>query len=627
MGTAFFNKFQNKLSLLLAIGLVVPTTIISIYSINSSSRELTSLVTGQMKLEGENSKKSINQLIDISKADVLYLSQTPPIQGIVRSRENKGIDPLDKSTYAEWVKRLNIIFVSFLEARPYYYQIRYLDQNGNELVRVNSRSGAVEVVRGSQLQNKLNTEYFREAMKLKRQEVYVSEINLNRENGKIETPYIPVMRFITPIYNTKGQKRGLVVANILANNLFQNGENDYLKDNFQQQFFVVNRNGYYLYHPEESKTWGFEINKDTNLKRDYSPEVTDEVLSGENGLTDKTTNSLINYQTFLPDQKNQDSAFTLIYETPKKAVYSSIESFKLFALIVSILSLLIGLFVGILILRGLVKSIQEMVGTVSSFSNQLSSTVVQQERMASQQSTSVQQTTATMDELSVSSRQSAEQAETAAFGAQESLQRVEQGTKAVAKVLEEMNNLKERVEEIAGNALHLGEQTNQIGNVSDVVISLANQTNMLALNAAIEAVRAGEHGKGFSVVAAEIRKLADESGKSAQQITTLVKEIQTAIHIMVGVTEAGTRNVDLGVQISHDMAKIFADIAQSVEKIVDNSQAIALTYKQQAIATQQVTEAMNHLTQGANETAKGISQTKQGTQELNQVVFKLSETI
>lgn len=627
MGTAFFNKFQNKLSVLLAIGLVVPTVIISVYSINSSSRELTSLVSGQMKLAGENSEKSINQLIDISKADVLYLSQTPPIQGIVRSKENKGIDPVDQSTDAEWVKRLNIIFVSFLEARPYYYQIKYLDQNGNELVRVNSQAGSVEVVQGSQLQNKLNTEYFKEAINLRRGEVYVSAINLNRERGKIETPYVPVIRFATPIYNAKGQKRGLVVANLLVNQLFKTGENDYLKKNFQQQFFVVNRDGYYLYHPDESKTWGFELNKDTTLKRDYPAEVVNELLSGGSALTDKTTNSLINYQTFLPDRQNKDSAFVLIYETPKKAVYSSIDSFKFFALIVSVLSLLIGLFVGVLILRGLVKSIQEMVGTVSSFSTQLSSTVVEQERMASQQSSSVQQTTTTMDELSVSSRQSAEQAESAALGAKESLRRVDQGSQAVERVIEEMNNLKERVEEIAENAVHLGQQTNQIGNVSDVVISLANQTNMLALNAAIEAVRAGEHGKGFSVVASEIRKLADESGKSAQQITILVKEIQTAIHLMVSVAEAGTKNVDLGVQISHDMAKIFADIAQSVEKIVENSQAIALTYKQQAIATQQVTEAMNHLTQGANENAKGISQTKQGTQELNQVVMKLSETI
>lgn len=627
MGTAFFNKIQNKLSLLLAIGLVLPSVIVSVYSINSSSRELISLIFGQMKLQGENSKKSINHVIETSKADVLYLSQTPPIQGIVRARENKGIDPLDRSTYSEWVKRLNIIFVSFLEARPYYYQLRYLDQNGNELVRVNSKSGSVEVVQSSRLQNKFNTQYFKETINLARGEINVSPINLNRENGKIETPFVPIIRFATPIYNDRGQKRGIVIANILANSLFQIGENDYLKNNFQQHFFIVNQNGYYLYHTNKSRSWGFELNKNTNLKQDYPTEVVNEILSGQNGGIDKKTNSLINYQTFLPDRQNKNSAFVLIYETPKKAVYSSIDNFKFFASIVAVLSLLIGLLVGIVILRSLVKSIQEIVGTVSSFSSELSSTVVQQERMASQQSSSVQQTTATMDELSVSSRQSAEQAESAALGAQESLQRVEQGTNAVERVLEEINNLKQRVEEIAENAVHLGQQTNQIGNVSDVVISLANQTNMLALNAAIEAVRAGEHGKGFSVIAAEIRKLADESAKSAQQITALVKEIQTAIHLMVGVAEAGTKNVDLGVQISHDMAKIFADIAQSVEKIVDNSQAIALTYKQQAIATQQVTEAMNHLSQGANETAKGISQTKQGTQELKQVVLKLSETI
>jgi methyl-accepting chemotaxis protein len=580
-----------------------------------------------MKLTSEDSKKSINQLMDIMNADVVYLSQTPPIQGIVRSLENNGIDPQDGSSYAEWVKRLNIIFTSFVEARPYYSQLRYLDQNGKELVRVNSKSGTIEIVQNSKLQNKFNTEYFKETINMRQGEIYISPINLNRENEKIETPHIPVIRFATPIYNAKGQKRGILIANVLVNKLFQIGENDYLKTNFQQRFFIVNQKGYYLYHPDENKTWGFEFNKDTNLKRDYKDEVASNILSGQSGLVDTGVDSLINYQTINPEANNSDNSFVLVYETPKKAVYSSIDSFKFFAFVITILSLLIGLFIGFLILRNLVKSIQNMIGTVSSFSSQLSSTFVQQERMASQQSSSVQQTTATMDELSVSSRQSAEQAESAAFGAKESLRRVDQGTNAVERVLEEMNNLKIRVEEMAERAIYLGQQTNQIGKVSDVVISLANQTNMLALNAAIEAVRAGENGKGFSVVATEIRKLADESGKSAQQITVLVHDIQSAIHSMVGVAEAGTQNVDLGVQISHDMAKIFANIAQSVEKIVENSQAIALTYKQQAIATQQVTEAMNHLTQGANETAKGISQTKQGTQELNQAVLKLSETI
>ncbi|MGD1717232.1 methyl-accepting chemotaxis protein [Dapis sp. BLCC M172] len=93
---------------------------------------------------------------------------------------------------------------------------------------------------------------------------------------------------------------------------------------------------------------------------------------------------------------------------------------------------------------------------------------------------------------------------------------------------------------MAQQITRLSEQTNQIGNISQLVGDLANQTNMLALNAAVEAVRAGEHGKGFGVVASEIRKLADESRKSAEKIYTLVADIQTSINSTVLATEAGT---------------------------------------------------------------------------------------
>lgn len=622
----FLDKFQNRIGVLLAAGIMIPTALISSYTIHSSTQELIKSVSEQMVLEGNNSQKSMNLLVNILKADVLYLSQTPPIQGIVRARENKGIDPLDESTYQSWVNRLNIIFTSFSQARLYYYQIRYLDENGRELVRINRRNQVTEIVPANQLKNKANTDYFKATMQLAKDEIHVSAANLNREDGKIESPQVPVMRIATPIYNEKGVKRGILVANVLAESLFEIGKNDDSILNFRQNFYIINRNGYYLYHPDRNKTWGFDLNRPDKFQQDHPSNVSQTVFSRPNGLINEQ-NYLMSFYQVIPDRKNLESSFILLYKTARHDIYKSIYGMQIFSFLLTLACLAAGLAIAVWVLRGLVHSIQTMTGTVSVFSEQLSSTLEQQEKMSSQQSSSVHQTTVTMDELNVSSQQSARQADTVAQLAQNSLHQVEEGKEAIGLAVTEMQTVKQRVEDIANQALHLGQQTHQIRIISDLVVSLASQTNMLALNAAIEAVRAGENGKGFSVVASEIRKLADESGNSAQKIILLVQDIQNAVHGMVKVTEVGGKSMQNGVEMSQQTAQIFANISESVETIVANIQSIALTSQQQAMATQQVTDAMENLTQGASETAEGMTQIRVGTKELKEMVSKLNQFI
>jgi methyl-accepting chemotaxis protein len=140
-------------------------------------------------------------------------------------------------------------------------------------------------------------------------------------------------------------------------------------------------------------------------------------------------------------------------------------------------------------------------------------------------------------------------------------------------------------------------------------------------------VRAGEHGKGFSVVAAEIRKLADQSKHSAENINTLVAEIQNKINSAVMVTDEGSKTVNAGIQITKRTAEAFAGVAEAVNNMVINNQQISLNTKQQVQAIQQVVEAMNNINLGARETATGISQTKQGTSQLNEATLNLQAMV
>jgi CHASE3 domain sensor protein len=291
------------------------------------------------------------------------------------------------------------------------------------------------------------------------------------------------------------------------------------------------------------------------------------------------------------------------------------------------LSVILSAIIGTWIVMKASRMMNQAAGDIASSASEIAASVEQQERTSSQQAASVSETTTTMDELGASSRQSAEQAEAAASGAQQALNLAEGGTRAVERSLDGMNALREKVDAIADQILRLSEQTSQIGGISGLVSDLANQTNMLALNAAVEAVRAGEHGKGFAVVSGEIRKLADQSKKSAEKINALVADIQTAINSTVMVTDEGTKTVEEGVKIAEETSNAFAGVADAVNNVVLNSQQISLNVKQQAVAIQQVVSAMNSLNTGAQETANGISQIKIGTHQLNESALLLKTAI
>jgi len=293
----------------------------------------------------------------------------------------------------------------------------------------------------------------------------------------------------------------------------------------------------------------------------------------------------------------------------------------------SITSVVTSSVIRTLVIRRASYQMNSAATVIASSTSEIASSVEEQERSSSHQAASVNQTTTTMDELGASSRQSAEQAEAAAAGAQQALALADNGTRAVDRTIQGMATLKTKVGAIAEQILRLSEQTSQIGSISGLVSDLANQTNMLALNAAVEAVRAGEHGKGFSVVAAEIRKLADESKKSAERIGDLVTDIQNAINSTVMATDEGTKTVDEGVRIAQETSDAFSGVANAVNNLVLNNQQISLNIKQQAIAIQQVVDAMNALNVAAKETTGGISQIRIGTQRLNEAALNLQAIV
>ncbi|MEX1666678.1 PAS domain S-box protein [Zhongshania arctica] len=206
---------------------------------------------------------------DRLKKDAYFLSRTPPIGGIIRASRNNGFDEEQSSSSLLWSTRLQEIFVAYLETHPSVMQVRYIgiDDGGRELVRVDRKNGRIQNVPATNLQQKFDTDYFKEAVIRGPGEVYVSEINLNREYGEIEVPYVPTLRLATPIVDQNRQLFGILVINLNMAEIFQTLSLDL---DAEENIYVLNNDGDFLLHPAPEKTFGFEFGNNYRWSDEFS---------------------------------------------------------------------------------------------------------------------------------------------------------------------------------------------------------------------------------------------------------------------------------------------------------------------------------------------------------------------
>ena len=221
------------------------------------------------RLKYETNIKSLKLVSDIKNlsGDAKYLVGTPPIKGIPRAIKNGGIDPLDKSDLNEWRARLAIIFSELIRAKPNYLQIRYIGvaDGGKELIRVERKGDQINVVSSNRLQKKGSTPYFKNAISLSSSEVYLSDISLNREFGKVSKPNTPVIRAATPVY-FNGEVFGILVINMEFGEIFD----DLIRETPRELIpYVTNEDGYFLAHPNKNMTYGFDLGNKNKIQMVY----------------------------------------------------------------------------------------------------------------------------------------------------------------------------------------------------------------------------------------------------------------------------------------------------------------------------------------------------------------------
>jgi twitching motility protein PilJ len=246
---------------------------------------------------------------------------------------------------------------------------------------------------------------------------------------------------------------------------------------------------------------------------------------------------------------------------------------------------------------------------------------------AVQQDQEITNTSSAVEQLTVSMKQVSNNAEASAEAARRALDAAEQGNRSVRDTLEGMQRIRSSVQATAKRIKALGDRSLEISEIVNVINDITEQTNLLALNAAIEAARAGEAGRGFAVVADEVRKLAEHSRAATKDIAALIKAIQAETNDAVIVMEEGTREVEIGAKLADQAGRALDAISSVVRQSAELVQEISLASKQQVRGTEGVANAMQIISNITRQTSQGARQTSRTVEQLVHMSEQLNEAL
>ena len=259
-------------------------------------------------------------------------------------------------------------------------------------------------------------------------------------------------------------------------------------------------------------------------------------------------------------------------------------------------------------LSGMSGRVRQSSGEVAAASSQILAAISQHTAATSEQAASIAQTNATVEQVRATAQQATERAHDVERQAQSAVAVSEDGQEAVEEIVVGMNAIRATVERIAQDILALSERTQAIGNITQFVNDLADQSNMLALNATIEAAKAGEQGRGFAVVADEVRKLAEQSKQATSQVQEILAEIHRSTDAAVRAAEDGTRVVEDGMTRSERAGEAFRRMADTVRETAAAASMIGSSARRQQIGIDQVAQAISDVSLTTNQMAQGATQ-------------------
>jgi methyl-accepting chemotaxis protein len=278
-------------------------------------------------------------------------------------------------------------------------------------------------------------------------------------------------------------------------------------------------------------------------------------------------------------------------------------------------------------LKSIMAELKSTADNVASASNQLSASSEQMSRGTTEQSGRASQIATSSSEMSQTVIDIAKNASNIASAAGDAAKTAQDGGDVVNKSVQEVKAIAGTVSETAKMVSSLGERSKQIGEIVSVINDIADQTNLLALNAAIEAARAGEQGRGFAVVADEVRKLAERTAKATSEIGDMIKAIQDEVQKAVTSMNEGTKRVNVGVELSTQAGNALQGIVKSVNNLQTMVQQIASATEEMSTVSETISGDIETIATVSKETSAGSEQIAHASSDLARLASNLQNIV
>jgi methyl-accepting chemotaxis protein len=278
-------------------------------------------------------------------------------------------------------------------------------------------------------------------------------------------------------------------------------------------------------------------------------------------------------------------------------------------------------------LQGLTADLTEGVSVLSASASEIVAATTQLAASAGESAAAVSETTTTVEEVRQTAQVSSQKAKYVADSAEKAAHSSLSGRKSTEDVGTGMNRIRQQMEAIAASMVRLSEQSQTIGQIIATVEDLSVQSNLLAVNAAIEAAKSGEHGKGFGVVAQEVKSLAEQSRQATNQVRTILGEIQKATSAAVMATEEGGKAVEAGSRQTEVAGEAIKALAGSVTEAAQAAVQIAASAQQQLVGVDQVAGAMESIKQASSQNVAGARQLEAAARTLNDLGQRLRQLV
>lgn len=338
-----FSRIQNKLIAAFILVLIIPLIIVGFYSYQTTRDVLLKNEIERNWSRGSTQAKNISSLLERIMSDVLYWSHD---ESLLKMLEVKQLNKPEKMK-----KAIEEILVALLEnARKegIYNQIRYIDEKGDEIFRIKNENHLIQAVPEIDLEKNIEADWYLEIMKMSESQIYVSTLQLNKIDGKIEVPNRPVIHYATPLFYLDEQRAGLLMVTVEAN-YFLSGIARVTGET--SSHYLIDHDGYFLVHPDKNKCWGRDLNSKITIQSEL-PTIAEAIAGTDAEGALIQGKDLITFSRFYPPGQTT-MRWSLVSITPLAEVIAPVYDFTTIFLVLSLVALFGAIILAIFLARGI----------------------------------------------------------------------------------------------------------------------------------------------------------------------------------------------------------------------------------------------------------------------------------